>query len=157
MTDSVKILDTAVPRRAPFFGRHAHNLDPKKRLTVPAKWRKLVDDDSLFLLPGMGRPCLMLLPSHSLTGLMERLASAASSDPEMAALSLALGESGDHLVFDSQGRIRVSDAHLAEAQLETSVLLVGALNRIELWNPEMYEEHRKTAPSSTTAAQVFKV
>ena len=46
-------------------------------------------------------------------------------------------------VVDSHGRIMIPPALRQLAGLEGEVLVIGALNRIELWNPEifrMYEE-----------------
>jgi MraZ protein len=145
-------------RKAPFFGKATHNLDPKKRLTIPAKWRNLVgEEQAVFLIPGVERPCLMLFTAAGLERMMAELEKSAASNPEQADISMALGESGDHLVFDSQGRIRVSDEHLEMVGLSGAVHMVGALNRIELWDEATFTAHRKQAPSSGTAATLLKV
>ena len=88
---------------------------------------------------------------------MAELEKTAASNPEQADISMALGESGDHLVFDSQGRIRVSDEHLDMVGLKTTVHMVAALNRIELWDEETFKAYKKKVPSSGTAASLLKV
>ena len=50
-----------------------------------------------------------------------------------------LGESSDLLSWDSQGRIRIKDRLLDFAGLSDRVVLVGALDRFELWNPDLRE------------------
>lgn len=42
---------------------------------------------------------------------------------------------------DKSGRMLLPKRHLDYAQLEREALLVGIGNRIELWNPEVYEEY----------------
>jgi len=42
--------------------------------------------------------------------------------------------------MDSQGRILLPDKVLQMAQIEREVLLLGTINKFELWNPQVYEE-----------------
>ncbi len=144
--------------QAPFMGRHAHNLDPKKRLTIPSVWRDLVGEGkSLYLMPGIGRPCLMLLPPPVMAQLMQRMESMQLSDPEEMDLMLTVASESDHLTFDAQGRIRVKDDHLAYAGLTSEVILAGAFNRIELWTPEAWAERRNASAGLASAAKSLKM
>jgi MraZ protein len=53
-----------------------------------------------------------------------------------------VGEASDS-PLDAQGRILVPTLMRKEAELETKILVIGVLNRIELWNPERYEEKKR--------------
>jgi MraZ protein len=55
---------------------------------------------------------------------------------------LLVGEASDSPI-DAQGRILVPTLMRREADLETKVLVVGVLDRIELWNPERFEEKKR--------------
>ena len=41
---------------------------------------------------------------------------------------------------DKQGRITLSADHCAKAHLEKEALIVGVGNRIEIWNPEIWDQ-----------------
>lgn len=144
--------------QSPFMGRHVHNLDPKKRLTIPSVWREVVGEaKSLYLMPGIERPCLMLLPPAVMAQLMQRMESLQLSNPEEMELMLTVASESDHLNFDAQGRVRVNDEHLAFAGLESEVILAGALNRIELWNPENWAARKRASSGLAAAAKSLKV
>ena len=55
---------------------------------------------------------------------------------------LLVGEANDS-PLDAQGRILVPTLMRKEADLETKVLVIGVLDRIELWNPERFEEKKR--------------
>ena len=42
--------------------------------------------------------------------------------------------------MDAQGRILLPKHLLAYAELEKDALIIGAGNRAEIWNPEVYEQ-----------------
>jgi DNA-binding transcriptional regulator/RsmH inhibitor MraZ len=44
------------------------------------------------------------------------------------------------------------------ANIDNEVLILGVLDRIEIWNPSVYEEYQKNHPDTyeTVAEQVFK-
>ncbi|MCC5843461.1 MAG: hypothetical protein JJU05_04340 [Verrucomicrobia bacterium] len=143
---------------APFMGKHVHSLDPKKRLTIPSVWRDVVGEaKSLYLMPGIDRPCLMLLPPSVMAQLMQRMEGMHLSDPEEMELMLTVASESDHLSFDAQGRVRVNDEHLGFAGLEGEVVLAGAFNRIELWNPEAWAARKKSSSGLSTAAKSLKM
>lgn len=157
-TELHKLIAGSGGGQAPFMGRHAHNLDPKKRLTIPSVWRDLVGEaKSLYLMPGIGRPCLMLLPPPAMAQLMQRMESMQLSNPEEMELMLTVASESDHLTFDAQGRIRIKDDHLAYAGLTAEVVLAGAFHHIELWTPEAWAERRGNSAGLAAAAKSLKM
>lgn len=143
---------------APFMGKHVHNLDPKKRLTVPSVWRSLLGENgNLYLMPGIERPCLMLMPEAVMAQFVQKLQGMHLSNPEEMDLMLTVASESDHLNFDAQGRIRVKDEHLDYAGLTGEIVLAGAFNRIELWNPEHFATRGKSSASLATAARALKM
>ncbi|HSR18381.1 MAG TPA: division/cell wall cluster transcriptional repressor MraZ, partial [Ignavibacteriaceae bacterium] len=45
--------------------------------------------------------------------------------------------------LDSQSRILIPQNLLDYAKIEKEVLILGALKKIEVWNPKLYEEYLK--------------
>lgn len=50
--------------------------------------------------------------------------------------------------MDGQSRILIPQGLLEYAQIETEVLILGMLNKIELWNPAVYDAYLKESPKS---------
>ncbi|WFB37339.1 hypothetical protein P3T73_06140 [Kiritimatiellota bacterium B12222] len=156
-SEITQLLTGAGGAQAPFMGRHTHKLDPKKRLTIPSVWRSLMGEDGVFLMPGIDRACLMLMPGSVMTQFMQKLQGMMISNPEEMELMLTLASESDHLSFDVQGRIRVKDEHLAYAGLSGEVVLASAFNRIELWNPENWEARSSASTGLAAAARALKL
>jgi MraZ protein len=49
-------------------------------------------------------------------------------------------------VMDSQSRILVPQMLIDYAKIEKEVLIIGALRKVEVWNPKIYDEYLKQSP-----------
>ena len=50
--------------------------------------------------------------------------------------------------MDSQARILIPNTLLNFAKIEKEVLVLGALKKIELWNPKIYEDYLNSITES---------
>lgn len=124
-----------------FVHRFTHTLDPKKRLTIPSEFRDQVDDPrGFYVLPGIPERCLYLCPVSEFALRMRRMRERSLADPTARAFARVLGSRSDLVKWDSAGRIRIKDELLTYAELADQVVLVGALDIVELWNPARWEE-----------------
>ncbi len=134
-----------------FVGSFHHSLDPKRRLIVPATWRALFGDSSrVYVLPHPERACLYL---YSLAEMNRRLrqlrgAGAVDADAEQAVRSMTA--SADSVVLDAQGRVRIKDELLAHAEVDSKVVMVGSLSRVEVWSEEQFD---LALPSASSLAE----
>ncbi len=123
---------------ARFLGRFEHTIDDKGRLTLPAKFRAQFEHGG-YLTQNLDG-CLALWTPEEFdqqTEAMQQRAAQTQSDRNLVRLWAA---SSTDLVLDRQGRISIP-AHLREfAALADDVLVHGALDRVELWNPGRWEE-----------------
>ena len=67
---------------------------------------------------------------------LAKLREKALFDPSLSRALHIIGANSEQLALDVQGRIRISDKLLQFANLTTTVAMVGAVRKIELWNPE---------------------
>lgn len=51
-------------------------------------------------------------------------------------------------VMDVQSRIMVSGSLISYAKIEKEVMILGALKKIEIWNPKVYEEYLNQSPQT---------
>ncbi|MCU4183694.1 division/cell wall cluster transcriptional repressor MraZ [Acidiferrimicrobium sp. IK] len=133
---------------ARFFGRYEHSLDAKGRITLPARFRANFDTQA-FVSQHNDRCLALWTPEEFEKQLakMEALQNRSAADRNLARVwSSGLAE----IELDRQGRVALP-AYLREfARLEGQVLVNGALDRVELWNPEEYQA--RVAPAETALA-----
>ena len=135
------------------LGWFRHALDPKRRLTIPAEWRELMGSPPrLYVMPDVNEYCLNVFAPAELEPRLVRLRQRSVTDPRAAAFARRMGGASECVSVDVQGRIRVSDRLLRHARLSDKVVLVGAINRIELWSPELKPEEEDIELSALAEA-----
>jgi len=125
------------PQQGMLMGRMEHALDPKKRLTIPASWRDVMASPAyVYVIPDPNEKCLTIVPPHEMEGRLQALRQKALFDPDATRALKTIGENSEQLSLDVQGRIRICDRLLQYAGLVSQVVMIGAVNRIQLWAPE---------------------
>lgn len=122
------------------FGKYAHTLDAKGRVSIPQRFREsLITGDSrrVSLLQGF-EGCLFCYAADELEKILERLSKQAFDSQQVRELLRWLSSAGSMVDIDAQGRIQLTEEQRAMAGLEKEVLLVGTGSRIELWSPERF-------------------
>lgn len=123
-----------------FLGNFVHNLDPKRRLTIPSEWRETVGaSGTLYALPGVDERYLTLFPAREMVQRLQRLRNLSIADAQARQFARVLGSQSQLAPWDSAGRIRIKDELLEFAGLTDQVVLVGAIEKFELWNPERWK------------------
>lgn len=118
---------------AVFAGSHRRSLDPKKRLTVPSAWRNSIGEGGVvFVLPDP-RGCLMVLTQEEMAAKIQRFKNKALFDSELNTKLQIIASNSDQLMFDTQGRIRISDKLLRYAEIKEEVVLLTGFTNIEIW------------------------
>src|SRR5579872_2401282 len=122
-----------------------HGVDEKRRVQIPAKWRPSQPDVELTLIlwPNGSQPdaCLLVLPPVEMHALAEKIRAMSFADPKAAALRRLLGSKSASVSLDKAGRICVPEAMAKAAGIEINgeAMMVGLVDRFEIWNPERYE------------------
>ncbi|MGQ9661090.1 MAG: division/cell wall cluster transcriptional repressor MraZ [Kiritimatiellia bacterium] len=131
------ILEHEIQGHKIFVGTYRHYLDQKRRITIPSEWRAQIGSPkSLYILPDVRQKCLCAFPVSEMTQRLNRIRQYSIADQKARHFARVLGSKSDLLSWDSQGRIRIKDELLDMAKLVDEVVLVGAFDRLELWNPE---------------------
>lgn len=139
------MLDKSMGMAGGFFaGEFTHTLDPKQRLTIPAAWRSIAGESKqFFVVPDMDEaPFLSLYTVQNFKKRLASLTERSIADREARRMARLLGSRADFVTWDSAGRVRVKDELLRHAGLSSQVIMLGALDRIELWAPERWETAR---------------
>ncbi len=126
-----------------FLGRYEYQLDQKGRVSLPSAFRREAKGDRFVLLQWKP-PALTLFPQRAWAQTQERLLTFRRNQPESWGDVLAIAASAVEVTPDKQGRILVPAWLQEAASLEERVLLVGNIDRVELWNPARFDEAVRT-------------
>jgi MraZ protein len=120
-----------------FFGRYEHSVDPKGRVILPAKFRAHFDEGG-YLTQFRGG-CLALWTPEEFSVQSAEMEEAQKRGSAERNLARVWASGTQEVEVDKQGRIAIVAPLRGFATLQDAVLVNGALNRIELWNPERWE------------------
>ncbi|MFI3207623.1 MAG: division/cell wall cluster transcriptional repressor MraZ [Eubacteriales bacterium] len=123
-----------------FRGEYAHNIDPKGRLIIPAKFREGLGEN--FVVTKEIGGCLSVYPEEGWKAFEEKLSALPRAKADIVRFfSGSAVDSG----LDKQGRVLLSPALKAYAGVEKEVVLVGVLDRVEIWDKAKWEENNAVA------------
>lgn len=128
-----------------FFGSFTPKLDDKGRLFLPAKFRDQLTE-GLVVTRGQER-CLTVWTPESFGRLTERLAQAPITNKGARDYARMLFSLASDEVPDKQGRISIPSRLRDYASLRKDVVVIGVMNRIEIWNPEAWESYNEEQES----------
>ena len=131
------------------IGEYTHNLDPKKRLSVPAKFRKELGDRAV-LTRGLDG-CLWLFPSGQWSQLAERIAALPMAQSDSRSFSRLLLSGATEVQFDNLGRILIPEYLKAYAGLRREVVVTGIHTRLEVWDKDVWTEYKKKLEKNSDA------
>ena len=141
-----------------YNSRFRHGVDEKRRVQIPAKWRppQAGVELTLVLWPRESAgPCIRVLPPAQMSRLMQSIDEMPNSDPRKVVLKRIIGSGSAQASVDKTGRICLPDDMAREAGLKDEAMLVGLLDRFEIWNPDRYEKVQ--AADAALASEAFKL
>ena len=137
---------------------YKHGVDEKRRLQIPAKWRPAKENFKFTLIvwpKSKEGPCLRALPPEQMAKTLREIDAMPNSDPNKVVLKRFIGSESVQVVLDKAGRVCLPDGMAAAAGIKEEAMLVGLLDRFEIWNPERYEKVR--ASDAVMAQEAFKM
>ena len=123
---------------ATFLGSYTYTLDDKGRVSLPAPFRREAGEQRFVLLQ-VYAPALALYPVEAWRDVEERLRGVMRNDPSARLWVLSLMSNAVEVTPDGQGRILIPTKLQEAAKLSGQVLMVGAIDKVELWNPAEFE------------------
>ncbi len=128
-----------------FKGQFTYSIDSKGRISIPAKLRRYVSAEAndTFVMTRGTTTCIDIYPLDQWLLIEEKLNNLNQFKPDDIRFTrtILLFASEDSL--DSQSRILIPQNLIEYAKIEKEVLIIGALKKIEVWNPKIFEEYLK--------------
>ena len=133
-----------------FRGQFTYSIDDKGRLAIPAKIRKQItpeSNDTFVMVKGFSR-CIDLYPLDEWQKIGEKLLQLNLFNEQHTKFLRMLSSFASDDKMDSQSRILIPKKLLEYAEIEKEVIILGALKKIEVWNPKNFENYLMSSPET---------
>ncbi|HEY7708445.1 MAG TPA: division/cell wall cluster transcriptional repressor MraZ [Candidatus Entotheonella sp.] len=127
------------------LGQYRLSMDDKGRLSIPSALRHTLHehyapDDSHLVVMKFFEDCLVIYPRPVWLEIESQLLEL-PNDPFSRAFVRRFCASANVCSLDRQGRILVSAALRQYAGIDSEVLLIGMMKKMELWSPARWEAY----------------
>ncbi len=122
-----------------FLGTYTPKLDEKGRFFLPAKFREELGS-GLVMTRNQDRS-LAIYPVATFLEKTRQVASAPSTIRDVRGFQRMLGSAASDEVPDKQGRVTIPAPLRSYAALEADLVVVGVMDRVEVWNPQAWEAY----------------
>lgn len=128
-----------------FRGISNLSVDAKGRLAIPSRYRHniiSISNSQVIITVDHTDRCLLIYPMQDWIKIEEQLMQLSNIDRRSRNVQRLLLGHASECDMDGQGRIRISAPLRDYAGLEKKVVLVGQLNKFELWDATTWQTER---------------
>ncbi|PWT73325.1 MAG: division/cell wall cluster transcriptional repressor MraZ [Bacteroidetes bacterium] len=142
-----------------FLGEYEATLDLKGRFLLPASLKKQIaeDDNNQFIINRGFEKCLTLYPIKSWEPIFKEIKKLNDFDPKVRAFRRYFLNGATMLELDSAGRLLIPANLKEHAGLEKDIVLVSAVNKIEVWDKTKYQQFFETFSPETFSSLANEV
>jgi len=124
------------------IGEYRHTLDPKKRVSLPARFRKILGK-KVVITKGF-ESCLFVYPESAWKKVSEKLAQLSTGRRDTRGLNRLMFGGAVISDVDSLGRVLIPDFLKDFAHLKTEVVVIGVHERVEIWDEKTWNAYKST-------------
>ena len=125
-----------------FSGKYYYTVDPKGRVIIPSPFREIISTNyntKLYITNDVFDKCLHIYPQEEWTKLEEKVRLLPKSQEEIKFYMRKVIASAQEVELDKQGRILIPAAHREDAGLNSDIVIVGQIEKIELWDRKEWD------------------
>ena len=122
-----------------FTGEYSYSIDAKGRVNIPAKFRQSLapENDQTFVITRGMDSCIWVYPLTAWQIIEDDLKDLSAISGINRSFIRNTVRYASSVAFDKQGRIMLSANLLNYAQLKNDALIIGMVNKIEIWDPKV--------------------
>lgn len=145
-----------------FTGTYYRSLDSKGRLVLPPAFLQVlqyppaVEGQGAFWLTSVFGRITAYMPDDW-ENTVQQLCSIALPSQKLANFKTRVIGLAHEMIPDTQGRIRIPQALMREGKLHKDVVLVGILDKFEIWDQEIFDMIPDEDVSAELAASGIKI
>ena len=123
-----------------FLGEHRHTLDSKKRVALPAKFRKQLGK-TVVITHGLDN-CLFVYPIKDWQRVAEKLGGLSMGQADTRGFNRFMLAGAVETAVDTMGRVLIPDFLKTFANLGETVVVAGLHDRLEIWNALAWDAYK---------------
>jgi len=124
-----------------FIGEYESTIDSKGRFLLPSGLKKQLSDKEVSFVINRGfEKCLTLYPTKSWEPIFKHISSLNDFDPKVREFRRYYLNGAIQVDLDSAGRLLVPKNLMEHASLERDIVLVSAVDKIEIWDKIKYQQ-----------------
>jgi len=124
-----------------YAGKFSKQLDEKRRVTIPAKWRFKGDiEENSYLAIPTTYGSISVLPPSVKAELLQKISKISMANPSKRRVLQRWMEQSDTFGCDKQGRAMLNEELLMTAGITKDICMVGMGSTFEIWNPQKRKE-----------------
>ena len=125
-----------------FLGEYEATIDPKGRFLLPAGLKKQLpaEGGEQFVINRGFEKCLTLYPVKTWEPIFSEISKLNDFDPKVREFRRYFLNGATTLELDTAGRLLIPPNLKAHAGLEKDIVLVSAVNKIEIWDKAKYDQ-----------------
>ncbi len=130
---------------ASFKGQAEYSVDSKGRVAIPAKMRNALSPEakSSFTITRGFEQCINLYPLDEWEKQEDKISELNTYRSEARDFVRTIMMWADEVTLDAQGRIVVPKPLKEFARIDETALIIGALDHIEIWNPDVFGDYQQ--------------
>ncbi|GAQ93889.1 MraZ protein [Thermodesulfovibrio aggregans] len=126
-----------------FIGKYYHNLDQKGRVILPSSIREVLankySSGKLYLTTAPFDKALHLYPLEEWIKLEDKIRQLPKSDESVIYFLRRVIASATPCEMDKQGRILIPYEYRKDAGINSEVVIVGQIDRVEIWDKDTWD------------------
>lgn len=125
-----------------FIGEYESTVDAKGRFLLPSGFKKQLPEgeSAIFVLNRGFEQCLTLYPIQSWNPIFQKISSLNDFDPKVREFRRYFLNGATQIEPDTAGRILLPKSLMEYAGLQKDIVLVSAVNKIEIWDKDKYQQ-----------------
>ena len=139
-------------QRTVFVGKFTHAVDDKKRVAIPARWRVAASGSTEFCVLPDPKNHLLVLPQPVVNKMLDKADEISIGEYGQRDALRVIASRGHSTPCDKQGRIGLTEELIRHAGITDEAVLVGVLNKFEIWSPARYAEFERAAMQNVAEA-----
>jgi len=124
-----------------FIGEYTRNIDQKRRLAIPTKFRKELGNQPV-ITQGLDQ-ALFLYPEKEWSEIAKKLSELPISQADARGFSRLMLAAAMAVELDGSGRVLIPEYLQDYAHLKKEVVVAGLYKRIEIWDKETWNQYKQ--------------
>lgn len=136
-----------------FLGQYEHTVDAKGRMTIPARFRELLEEGA-YITQGFDQN-LVVLTASAFERIYEHVNQMSLTDPSARQLKRLIFSHADRVEVDRVGRILIPQFLRQAARIDGAAVVVGVGDYFEIWAPESWQQQNEALQDTDANTQRF--